>query len=99
MLIKSVGARKIDININLTETLEEMLSNKVASGLYNSAGEVVRDALWLMQEQDDYRAVPLNQLKSEIQQGLESGPSEPLDVNALKAKLKTQTKRKTKTAA
>ena len=57
------------MNINLTETLEELVRNKVASGLYNSASEVVRDALRLMQEQDEYRAVRLNQLKSEIQQG------------------------------
>lgn len=61
--------KNMGMNINLTETLEELVRNKVASGLYNSASEVVRDALRLMQEQDEYRAVRLNQLKSEIQQG------------------------------
>ena len=87
------------MNINLTETLEELVRNKVASGLYNSASEVVRDALRLMQEQDEYRAVRLNQLKSEIQQGLESGPSEPLDMGALKQQLRRQRARKIKAAA
>lgn len=82
------------MNINLTETLEEMVRSKVASGLYNSASEVVRDALRLMQEQDAYRAVRLGQLQAEIQQGLESGPSEPLDVAALKDRLKTSVRSK-----
>lgn len=90
---------QMGMNINLTETLEEMVRNKVATGLYNSASEVIRDALRLMQEQDEYRAVRLNQLKSAVQQGLDSGPSEPLDMNALKQQLRTQVPRKTKTAA
>lgn len=87
------------MNINLTETLEEMVRNKVATGLYNSASEVVRDALRLMQEQDEYRAVRLKQLKTAVQQGLDSGSSEPLDMNALKQQLRAQAPRKTKTAA
>lgn len=87
------------MNINLTETLEEMVRNKVATGLYNSASEVVRDALRLMQEQDEYRAVRLNQLKTAVQQGLDSGPSEPLDMDSLKQQLRAQAPRKTKTAA
>ena len=87
------------MNINLTETLEEMVRSKVASGLYNSASEVVRDALRLMQEQDAYRAVRLGQLQAEIQQGLESGRSEPLDMAALKDRLKTSVRSKNKAAA
>ena len=87
------------MNINLTETLEEMVRNKVATGLYNSASEVVRDALRLMQEQDEYRAVRLNQLKTAVQQGLDSGPAEPLDMDALKQQLRAQAPLKTKTAA
>ena len=87
------------MNINLTETLEEMVRNKVASGLYNPASEVVRDALRLMQEQDEYRAVRLGQLQQEIQHGLESGPSELLDMADLKQRLRTEKSRKNKEAA
>ena len=32
------------MNVNLTPQLEEMVRNKVASGLYTSASEVVREA-------------------------------------------------------
>jgi antitoxin ParD1/3/4 len=33
------------MNVNLTPQLEELVRSKVATGMYNSASEVVRDAL------------------------------------------------------
>ena len=36
------------MNVNLTPQLEEMVRRKVASGLYNSASEVIREALRLL---------------------------------------------------
>lgn len=39
-------------NVNLTPQLEDMIRQKVSSGLYTSASEVVREALRLMSEQD-----------------------------------------------
>lgn len=41
------------------------------------------------QKQDLYRAAHLNQLKSAIQRGLDSGNSEPWDVNALRNRRRT----------
>ena len=38
------------MNVNLTLELEEMVRRKVASGMYNSASEVVREALRLMEQ-------------------------------------------------
>jgi len=40
------------INVNLTPHLEEMVRQKVASGRYNSASEVVREALRRMEAED-----------------------------------------------
>ncbi|KAF0096674.1 MAG: hypothetical protein FD128_2546, partial [Hyphomonadaceae bacterium] len=40
------------MNINLTPKLEEMVREKVKSGLYNNASEVVREALRLMEAND-----------------------------------------------
>ena len=40
------------MNINLSPQLEEMVGQKVASGLYTSASEIAREALRLMEEQD-----------------------------------------------
>ena len=64
------------MNINLTPQLEELVRSKVASGMYTSASEVVREALRLMDEQDRLRAVKLEQLRKDIRQGLASGPSQ-----------------------
>lgn len=72
------------MNVNLTPQLEEMVRRKVASGLYTSASEVVREALRLMEEQDQVRAARLQQLRSDIREGLESGESEPWDPEQVK---------------
>ncbi len=37
------------LNVNLTPELEALVRDKVASGRYSSASEVVRDALRLME--------------------------------------------------
>ena len=61
------------INVSLTPQLEEMVRQKVSGGLYNSVSEVVREALRLMDAQDRLQAVKLDQLRQDIQNGLESG--------------------------
>jgi antitoxin ParD1/3/4 len=65
------------MNVNLSPQLEELVRQKVASGLYTSASEVVREALRLMEEQDRIRAVKLEQLRQDIREGLDSGPATP----------------------
>ncbi|MCP4006553.1 MAG: type II toxin-antitoxin system ParD family antitoxin [bacterium] len=40
------------MNVSLTPELEELVQGKVASGLYNSNSEVVREALRLMAKRD-----------------------------------------------
>ena len=72
------------MNVNLTPQLEELVRSKVASGLYTSASEVVREALRLMDEQDRVREAKLEQLRNEVRKGLDSGPSEAWDAAAIK---------------
>ena len=72
------------MNVNLTPQLEDMVKKKVASGLYNSASEVVREALRLMEEQDRVRAVKLEQLRQDIRDGLNSGEPTPWDPEEIK---------------
>ena len=72
------------ININLTPQLEAMVRDKVAAGLYGSASEVVREALRMMQEHDQLRAIKLEQLRADIRAGIESGSAGELDVAAIK---------------
>jgi antitoxin ParD1/3/4 len=72
------------MNINLTPQLEEMVRQKVSSGLYTSASEVIREALRLLEEQDRMRAAKLDQLRQDIEDGLKSGPVTPWDANEIK---------------
>ena len=59
------------MNVSLTPTLEELVQRKVATGLYNSASEVVREALRLLEERDEMRKVRLAALRKEISVGLD----------------------------
>jgi len=72
------------LNINLTPQLERLVRQKVSSGRYNSASEVVREALRLMEEQHELRALQLRRLRRDIRQGLESGPARPWSVAEMK---------------
>lgn len=74
------------MNVNLTPQLEELVRSKVASGLYTSASEVVREALRLLEEQDRTREAKLEQLRGDIRRGLDSGPSETWDAETVKRK-------------
>jgi antitoxin ParD1/3/4 len=69
------------LNVNLSPQLEAMVKEKVASGMYTSASEVVREALRLMQAQDQLRAAKLDQLRHDIREGLESGESTPWEAD------------------
>lgn len=72
------------MNINLTPQLEEMVRQKVSSGFYNSASEVVREALRLMEREDQVRAASLAQLRRDIQEGIDSGSAGAMDAEAIK---------------
>jgi antitoxin ParD1/3/4 len=68
------------VNVSLTSELEKYVSEKVASGLYHSASEVIREGLRLLKDQDVLREIKLNELRQQIQAGLDSGESQPLDI-------------------
>ncbi|UOD51315.1 type II toxin-antitoxin system ParD family antitoxin [Orrella daihaiensis] len=72
------------MNINLTPYLERMVRQKVESGLYTSASEVLREALRLMEQQDNLQAAKLQQLRQDIQAGIASGTSTAWDSEQIK---------------
>ena len=60
------------MNVSLTPELEKFVSTKVESGRYNSASEVVREALRLLEEHDRARATQLAQFNQELDRRLNS---------------------------
>ena len=59
------------MNISLTPELEQFINKKVEGGMYVTASEVVREALRLFKDQDDYWQRRKAQLNAEIQKGLD----------------------------
>lgn len=77
------------MNVSLTPELDEFVNQKVSSGLYNSASEVVREGLRLLREQDELKRFRLEELRQEIRKGISSldrGEGRPFDAAAIKAK-------------
>ncbi|KGO32630.1 MAG: type II toxin-antitoxin system ParD family antitoxin [Desulfoprunum sp.] len=72
------------MNVNLTPQLESLIKQKVDSGLYNSASEVVREALRLMEQRDRVRAIKLEQLRQDIDDGMSSGDATPWNPEEIK---------------
>jgi antitoxin ParD1/3/4 len=56
------------MNVSLTPELEKLVEEKVATGMYQTASEVVREALRLLHARDRYR---LEALGHEVRVGLE----------------------------
>jgi antitoxin ParD1/3/4 len=71
------------MNISLTEQLEKFVSDQVQSGAYQTASEVVRDGLRLLSERRKTEELKRAALRAAIKEGLESGPAEPLDMEAI----------------
>jgi antitoxin ParD1/3/4 len=47
------------MNVSLTPELEQLIEQKLKTGMYSSASEVIRAGLRLLQEHDDIRLVKL----------------------------------------
>lgn len=81
------------MNVSLTPQLESYVKEKVSTGMYNSASEVMREALRLLEERDGLKAMKLAALRNDLQHGideLDNGAGSPLDMEAIKAKARAQ---------
>jgi antitoxin ParD1/3/4 len=57
------------MHVSLTPKLEDLVREKVDSGLYNNASEVIREALRLMHEFDGVQELKLKRLRKELAKG------------------------------
>jgi antitoxin ParD1/3/4 len=60
------------VNVSLTSELEKFVSAKVDSGRYNSASEVVREALRLLEEHDQARSAQIAGFNRELGRRLDT---------------------------
>jgi len=66
-------------SIALGEHFQKFVQEQVTQGRYGSASEVIRASLRLLEEHD----TKLTALRNAIQEGIESGPAEPFDIDKL----------------
>jgi antitoxin ParD1/3/4 len=59
------------MNVSLTPELEQLVADKVESGRYTSASEVIREALRLLEEHDQLKQQRLAQVREKIDRGLQ----------------------------
>jgi antitoxin ParD1/3/4 len=60
------------MNVSLTPQLDRFIVDKVSSGRYTSASEVIREALRLMEERDQTRNAQLAAFNQELNQRIHS---------------------------
>lgn len=59
------------MDVLLAPELNQFVAEKVAGGLYASPNEVISEALRVLKKQDELRQSRLDNLKQEIQKGLD----------------------------
>ena len=83
------------MNVSLTPKLEKFVSAKVRAGRYNSASEVVREALRLLEEHDQDRAKQLAGFNRELGRRLASlDQGEHVDPAKARAQLRERSERR-----
>jgi antitoxin ParD1/3/4 len=58
-------------NINLTEHFDRFVEHQVSSGRYSNASEIVREALRLLEEQQQEREAKLKAIRQAAKQGFD----------------------------
>ena len=90
----------VGVNVSLTKELEEFVSQKVESGRYTSASEVVREALRLLEQQGRSRTAWIAHFNSELERRLESlKRGERLSETEAKTRVAERSKNKRKLSA
>jgi antitoxin ParD1/3/4 len=77
----------MSMNVSLPPELEARVRQRVESGLYGSASEVIREALRLFEAYEQVKTAKLDHLRQDIAQGLsdvKNGRVKDLDFASLK---------------
>lgn len=77
----------MSMNVSLPPELEARVRQRVESGMYGSASEVIREALRLFEAYEQVKTAKLEELRQDIAKGLndaESGRTKEVDFESLK---------------
>jgi antitoxin ParD1/3/4 len=96
-----MATTQITRNIALTPHLDKLVQQRVASGRYQSASEVVREGLRLLEQRDEERNAELQQVRQQIEEGWQAsergevvdGPSVFREIRKLSRERKTRARK------
>ena len=92
--------RSRPMNVSLTPELEQFIDVKVGSGRYNSASEVVREALRLLEEHDQARSAQIAAFNRELGSRLASlDRGERVDPSAARQRIEGKSRARRKAGA
>jgi antitoxin ParD1/3/4 len=60
------------------EHFEQLIKSQIKQIRYTSASEVIHDVLPVLEDREQHRSAKLDALRSNIQQGINSGPGRPV---------------------
>ncbi len=84
------------MNVSLTDELERWIETRVASGLYRSSSEVVREAVRLLREREEAKEMRRHELRQLVDAGvgdIEEGRVHDLDASLI-SEIKTEGRRR-----
>lgn len=64
-----MGAHRTSVNVSITPELDRFLQSRVKSGRYQTTSEVVREALRLLERQEQERDEAIRHLKAKLKTG------------------------------
>lgn len=78
------------MNVHLSQDLVRLVQEKVESGRYRSADEVISKALRMLDERDQDLDSRATAFKAEIERRLASGPATPLDFAEVRSQIRSE---------
>jgi len=80
LIVSSPGNREAAMPSSyvIGEHFEQFIKGQLQQGRYASASEVIRDGLRALEDREKLRALKLEALRADIQQGINSGPGRPV---------------------
>jgi antitoxin ParD1/3/4 len=78
------------MDVHLPTELERLVQDKLASGRYRSADELISTALRALEEQDRALDARAQAFRDEIERRLASGPATPMDFSEVKRRIRAE---------
>lgn len=83
----------MDVHVSLTDDMKEFVEERISTGFYTSASDVIHVALRLMELQQENSA-KLKWLQQAYREGIESGDAGEIDFEAIKAEGRVRLKQR-----